>query len=91
MTARSQVEKLRRAADRAVRIAPENRRLDYALEDIEIDLRYAVERRVGSCAHSILPDFRWKKSSPHCSPDCWTNPNADTSGSSSETILAESA
>jgi hypothetical protein len=44
MTARSQVEKLRRAADRAVRIARENRRLEYALEDIEIDLRYAVEK-----------------------------------------------
>ena len=37
MTARSQVE------NRAARVARENKRLDYALEDIEIDLRYAVE------------------------------------------------
>jgi hypothetical protein len=44
MTARSQVEKLRRAADRAASVARENKRLDYGLEDIEIDLRYAVEK-----------------------------------------------
>jgi hypothetical protein len=44
MTTRSQVEKLRRSADQAARVAKENRRLDYALEDIEIDLRYAVEK-----------------------------------------------
>ena len=44
MTTRSQVEKLRRAADRAARVARENTRLDYALEDIEVDLRYAVEK-----------------------------------------------
>ena len=42
MTARSQVERLRRSADRAARVARENRRLDYALEDIEVDLQYAV-------------------------------------------------
>jgi hypothetical protein len=47
MTARSQVERLRRAADRAARVARENSRLDYALEDIEIDLRYAVEKARG--------------------------------------------
>jgi hypothetical protein len=44
VTARSQVERLRRAADRAARVARENARLDYALEDIEVDLRYAVEK-----------------------------------------------
>jgi hypothetical protein len=44
VTARSQVERLRRGADRAARVARENRRLDYALEDIEVDLRYAVEK-----------------------------------------------
>ena len=44
MTARSQVDKLRRAADRAARVARENTRLDCALEDIEVDLRYAVEK-----------------------------------------------
>jgi hypothetical protein len=44
MTTRSQVEKLRRSADQAARVAKVNRRLDYALEDIEIDLRYAVEK-----------------------------------------------
>jgi hypothetical protein len=44
VNARSQVEKLRRAADRAARVARENKRLDYALEDVEIDLRYAVEK-----------------------------------------------
>jgi hypothetical protein len=47
MTTRSQVEKLRRSADQAARVAKENRRLDYALEDIEIDLRYAVEKARG--------------------------------------------
>ena len=44
MNARSQVEKLRRSADQAARVARENKRLDYALEDVEIDLRYAVEK-----------------------------------------------
>src|ERR1700758_5126435 len=44
VTARSQVERLRRAADRAARVARENARLDYALEDIEVDLRYAAEK-----------------------------------------------
>jgi hypothetical protein len=44
MTAPSQVDKLRRAADRAARVARENTRLDCALEDIEVDLRYAVEK-----------------------------------------------
>jgi hypothetical protein len=44
VTARSQVERLRRAADRAARVARENARLDYAIEDIEVDLRYAVEK-----------------------------------------------
>ena len=53
MTARSQVEKLRRAADRAASVARENKRLDYGLEDIEIDLRYAVEK-----ARSKVQDFR---------------------------------
>jgi hypothetical protein len=47
MTTRSQVEKLRRSADQAAREAKENRRLDYALEDVEIDLRYAVEKARG--------------------------------------------
>jgi hypothetical protein len=44
VTARSQVERLRRAADRAARVTRENARLDYALEDIEVDLRYAMEK-----------------------------------------------
>ena len=47
MTPCSQVEKLRRSADRAARVARENRRLDYAREGIEIDLRYAVEKARG--------------------------------------------
>jgi hypothetical protein len=47
MTTRPQVEKLRRSADRAARVARENRRLDYAREDIEIDLRYAIEKARG--------------------------------------------
>jgi hypothetical protein len=44
MTARSQVEKLRRAAGRAARLASQNRRFDHALEDIAIDLQYAVDK-----------------------------------------------
>jgi hypothetical protein len=44
MTARSQVEKLRRAADRSARVTKQNTRLEYALEDIEVDLRYAVAK-----------------------------------------------
>jgi hypothetical protein len=44
VTARSEVDKLRRAADRAARVARQNTRRDYALEDIEVDLRYAVDK-----------------------------------------------
>jgi hypothetical protein len=44
MTARSQVEKIRREAGRAARIASLSRRLDHALEDVAIDLQYAVDK-----------------------------------------------
>jgi hypothetical protein len=44
MTARSQVEKIRREAGRAARIARRSRRLDHAVEDVAIDLQYAVDK-----------------------------------------------
>src|ERR1700742_847348 len=44
MTARSQVAKLRRAAGRAAQVASQSRRLDHALEDVAIDLQYAVDK-----------------------------------------------
>jgi hypothetical protein len=44
MTAPSQVEKLRREAGRVARIARRSRRLDHALEDVAIDLQYAVDK-----------------------------------------------
>jgi hypothetical protein len=43
MTARSQIEKIRQEAGRAARIARRSRRLDHALEDVAIDLQYAVD------------------------------------------------
>jgi hypothetical protein len=90
MTTRSQVEKLRRSADRAARVARENRRLDYALQDIEIDLRYAVEKARGKLRALDFAGLQVEEERlPHCSLDCWTSRNVDTRGSSSATILAE--
>jgi len=58
MTARSQVEKLRRAADRAARVARENKRLDYGLEDIEIDLRAPTGGRLRANAETPVTSER---------------------------------
>jgi hypothetical protein len=44
MTANSQIEKLRRSAGRAARLARQGRRLDHAIEDVAIDLQYAVDK-----------------------------------------------
>jgi hypothetical protein len=89
MTARSQVDKLRRAADRAARVARETRVSTALWKISRSTCGTRWKKRAASCAPSISLGFRWKKSLPHCSPACWTSRNVDTRRSSSETILAE--